>query len=129
DRLIQAVSAHAPGLALALPGHSQWVMTFADVVEVLVLFASAPYVKADHAQRALATFDQRPQQITARRWLIHLARRFCVALKLQLRFVKQFGRDNRRSFTHNAFALRAITAPGLQLMELALVSLAIFGNR
>src|SRR6266508_5193598 len=97
--LIKPISAHVLGAALGRSTHSQRRVTVAEVIEVLLLSGLTPGSNASHLQSAFAAFDQRAKQVTARIRLIHLASGFSIASELQLRFVKDLGRDDGWSFT------------------------------
>src|SRR5262245_47380576 len=94
------------------------MMSFAFVVEVLVLFALAMLSDGYHPQTALPAFDHCAQQITTRSGLVHLTGDFPIALKLQLGFVKDLGGDDGRGFAQHPISFGAIAAAGLEITQL-----------
>ena len=107
DGFIKTIGQHTSRGAGLCAGDRQRILTFALVIKVCVLSVIAGLTHAVQGQSALTTFDQRAQQIAVRPWGIHFAGRFSIAGKLQLRLLKNLGRDDGRSI-----ARRPIRSPG-----------------
>ena len=63
DHGIEALCADECGGTLRWPADRQWRMSCALIVEVVVFFTGAEVPDADHAESALAAFDEGPEQI------------------------------------------------------------------
>jgi len=61
DYRIEALCADELGRTLRRPADRQWCMSCALIVEVVVLFTGTQVPDADHAEAALAAFDEGPE--------------------------------------------------------------------
>ena len=125
DHLIESVSPHALGLAACQTANTQRRAAFALVVEVLVFFTHTVLPDAHHPESTRTTFDACAQQIPPGRRLVHLTHHGRIALQLQLRFLKQFDRDDGWRFAQDPFAGRPVASPRLAMTQLVFCRLAM----